>query len=63
MVSVATRSAEETAALGTRLGELLQPGDFVALTGELGAGKTQFARGVALGLAVGLSRAASPKPG
>ncbi len=52
MLSVTTRSAAETAALGRRLGELLQPGDFVALTGELGAGKTQFARGVALGLAV-----------
>jgi tRNA threonylcarbamoyladenosine biosynthesis protein TsaE len=52
MPSVTTHSAEETAALGKRLGELLQPGDFVALTGELGAGKTQFARGVALGLAV-----------
>ncbi len=52
MPSVTTRSAAETAALGRRLGELLQPGDFVALTGELGAGKTQFARGVAVGLAV-----------
>jgi tRNA threonylcarbamoyladenosine biosynthesis protein TsaE len=52
MPSVTTRSAAETVALGRRLGELLQPGDFVALTGELGAGKTQFARGVALGLAV-----------
>jgi tRNA threonylcarbamoyladenosine biosynthesis protein TsaE len=52
MPSVTTRSAAETSALGRRLGELLQPGDFVALTGELGAGKTQFAGGVALGLAV-----------
>ncbi len=52
MATVITRSAAETAALGRRVGELLQPGDFVILTGELGTGKTQFARGVALGLAV-----------
>ena len=43
---------EETVRLGARLGRLLQPGDFVALVGELGAGKTQFAKGIALGLAV-----------
>lgn len=38
--------------LGRRLGRLLAPGDFLALTGELGAGKTQFAKGIALGLEV-----------
>jgi tRNA threonylcarbamoyladenosine biosynthesis protein TsaE len=52
MPSVTTCSADETSALGARLGRLLQPGDFIALTGELGAGKTQFARGVARGLDV-----------
>jgi tRNA threonylcarbamoyladenosine biosynthesis protein TsaE len=31
---------------------LLRPGDFLALTGELGAGKTQFAKGIAEGLGV-----------
>jgi tRNA threonylcarbamoyladenosine biosynthesis protein TsaE len=52
MSCVQTKSGEETVQLGARLGRLLQPGDFVALVGELGAGKTQFAKGVALGLEV-----------
>jgi len=52
MPVVVTESGAETIALGSRLGRLLAPGDFVALTGELGAGKTQFAKGVALGLEV-----------
>ncbi|MES2989181.1 MAG: tRNA (adenosine(37)-N6)-threonylcarbamoyltransferase complex ATPase subunit type 1 TsaE [Pseudomonadota bacterium] len=39
-------------ALGQRLAELAQPGDVIALSGELGAGKTSIARGLlaALGL-------------
>ncbi|WP_460597452.1 tRNA (adenosine(37)-N6)-threonylcarbamoyltransferase complex ATPase subunit type 1 TsaE [Geomonas sp. Red276] len=52
MVTVETSSERETVELGERLGRLLEPGDFVALVGELGAGKTQFAKGVAAGLAV-----------
>jgi tRNA threonylcarbamoyladenosine biosynthesis protein TsaE len=35
---------------GEALGCLLQPGDFLALFGELGSGKTLFVRGVAVGL-------------
>ena len=52
MPCVVTRSGEETAALGARLGRLLAPGDFVALVGELGAGKTRFTQGIAAGLEV-----------
>ena len=52
MRRVVTGSGEETVALGARLGRLLAPGDFVALVGELGAGKTQFAKGIAAGLEV-----------
>jgi tRNA threonylcarbamoyladenosine biosynthesis protein TsaE len=52
MACLVTRSGEETVALGARLGRLLAPGDFIALVGELGAGKTQFAKGIALGLEV-----------
>ncbi len=43
---------EETFALGRALGMLLAPGDVVGLLGDLGAGKTLFAQGVAQGLDV-----------
>lgn len=42
----------ETEKIGALIGGLLEPGDFIALRGELGAGKTRFARGVATGLGV-----------
>lgn len=42
-------SEEQTLRLGVRLGELLQPGDLLCLSGELGAGKTALARGVGRG--------------
>lgn len=45
-------SPEVTRALGRRLGELAGPGLVVLLAGELGAGKTCFAQGVAAGLGV-----------
>ncbi len=45
-------SPEETRALGSRLGTVLVGGDVIALCGELGAGKTCFVQGVALGLGV-----------
>ena len=50
--SVDSRSAEETRALGERLGGALEPGDVVALDGPLGAGKTCFVQGIARGLGV-----------
>ena len=50
--SVISNSAEETSRLGERLGRLAGPGDVIALTGDLGSGKTQFARGVAAGAGV-----------
>ena len=47
-----TNSAAETRALGERLALGLQPGDTVILEGELGAGKSELARGIARGLGV-----------
>lgn len=44
-----SHSAEQTARLGFRLGELLRPGDVICLYGDLGAGKTAFARGLGKG--------------
>jgi tRNA threonylcarbamoyladenosine biosynthesis protein TsaE len=49
VTEIITTSPELTLELGKCLGELLQPGDFVALEGDLGAGKTQFVRGVVSG--------------
>jgi tRNA threonylcarbamoyladenosine biosynthesis protein TsaE len=46
---VVTRSAAETETIGEHLGKRLRTGDVVLLTGELGAGKTTFVRGLARG--------------
>jgi tRNA threonylcarbamoyladenosine biosynthesis protein TsaE len=59
-VRLTTRSARATVALGSRLGELLQPGDAVALVGDLGAGKTQLVRGICQGAGVPEQEVASP---
>jgi tRNA threonylcarbamoyladenosine biosynthesis protein TsaE len=48
--TIQTHSLDETIAEGRRFAQRLQAGDCVALVGPLGAGKTQFARGVALGM-------------
>ncbi|MDI6712665.1 MAG: tRNA (adenosine(37)-N6)-threonylcarbamoyltransferase complex ATPase subunit type 1 TsaE [Anaerosomatales bacterium] len=47
-----TRSAGETVRAGELLARLLAPGDVVALSGDLGAGKTHLVQGVAHGLGV-----------
>jgi len=52
-------SAEATEAAGERLGRTLGPGAVVALTGELGAGKTCFVQGLVRGLGAAV-RATSP---
>lgn len=51
-VTVRTTSTAETIALGERLGRVARPGDLVCLWGDLGAGKTQVAKGVAVGLGI-----------
>jgi len=57
--SIRTRGQDETVELGKWLGSNLRPGDIIALTGELGAGKTTLTKGIALGLGVE-SEVASP---
>jgi len=44
-----SRSAEQTRRLGIRLGALLQQGDVICLSGDLGAGKTTLMQGIAQG--------------
>lgn len=45
-----TNGEGETEELGCRLGQALAPGAVIAFTGDLGAGKTAFTRGLARGL-------------
>ncbi len=45
-----TTSPEETEAIGFRLGSILKPSTVLSFTGDLGAGKTAFTRGLARGL-------------
>jgi tRNA threonylcarbamoyladenosine biosynthesis protein TsaE len=54
-----TYSPAETESLGQRLGQRVQPGTLIAYTGDLGAGKTAFTRGLARGLGV-TARVTSP---
>lgn len=54
-----TNGPEETEALGERLARRLEAGAVVAYTGDLGAGKTAFTRGLARGLGIG-ERVTSP---
>ena len=54
-----TAGEEQTEALGVRLGQLIQPGAVIAYTGDLGAGKTAFTRGLAQGLGIA-DRVTSP---
>jgi tRNA threonylcarbamoyladenosine biosynthesis protein TsaE len=51
-VEVETRSAAETRLFAAHLATVATPGDRIALIGPLGAGKTQFAKGFAIGLGI-----------
>lgn len=52
IISFITHAATETADLGTRLAAQLAPRDVVVLDGQMGAGKSELARGIARGLHV-----------
>jgi tRNA threonylcarbamoyladenosine biosynthesis protein TsaE len=52
MATFTSHNPEETAALGESWGREAQPGWLIGLIGELGAGKTLFAAGIARGLGV-----------
>lgn len=49
---IETRSAEETFALGEKIGRTAKPGDVFTLIGDLGVGKTVFTQGMAKGLGI-----------
>jgi tRNA threonylcarbamoyladenosine biosynthesis protein TsaE len=60
-VNIRLQSPGETQRLAASLGRVLQVGDVIGLTGPLGAGKTTFVQGLAMGLGVPAERhVASP---
>jgi len=52
LVCVISRKSAETEYIGQRMAKFLQPGDFISLNGELGAGKTVLSQGIAKGLGI-----------
>lgn len=58
-LDIISHSAEQTTRLGMRLGKLLQAGDVICLSGDMGAGKTVFTRGIGRGWGA-KSRVTSP---
>jgi len=57
---VTTRGESETAAVAEAMGAAFRGGEVVLLSGELGAGKTAFVRGLARGLGADPGEVASP---
>ena len=51
-MEIITNSFEETIKVAKNFAKTLQPGDVVLLDGDMGAGKTVFAKGVALALGI-----------
>jgi len=58
--TVVTRSEDETTSIGRELGTGLERGAIVLLSGDLGAGKTAFTRGLAEGLGISPAEVSSP---
>jgi tRNA threonylcarbamoyladenosine biosynthesis protein TsaE len=52
VITLRTTSVEETKAVAAALASVVRPGDVLLLGGEMGAGKTAFAQGLAAGLGV-----------
>ncbi len=52
MIKIITKTPQELEYLGSRMAQLVDAGDFIALDGDLGAGKTLFTQGLAQGLGV-----------
>ncbi len=52
MLKLLSNSADETFKIGQKLGTLLQRGSLICLSGDLGAGKTAFTKGIGKGLEI-----------
>jgi tRNA threonylcarbamoyladenosine biosynthesis protein TsaE len=60
ITEIITHSEAETSAAGRELAAALQRGAVVLLSGDLGAGKTAFVRGLAAGLGIDPNEVSSP---
>jgi tRNA threonylcarbamoyladenosine biosynthesis protein TsaE len=52
VITVVTKSVDDTRAMGAEIAAVCAPGDLLVLAGDLGTGKTAFAQGLARGLGV-----------
>ena len=59
-LKIISPTPQETERIGSLLGTLLVPGDVIALSGELGSGKTTLVRGLAQGMGFSGEEVASP---
>jgi tRNA threonylcarbamoyladenosine biosynthesis protein TsaE len=59
-VKITSHTPQETEQLGSLLGRMLAKGDIIALSGELGTGKTTLVRGIARGIGLKEGEVASP---
>ncbi len=60
MLKFLTSSAEETIRLGRYIGRLAVPSSVIALSGNLGSGKTTLVKGIAAGMGIDADRVNSP---
>lgn len=60
MKAILTHSAQETKKIGAKLAGLLKPDSVIGMTGNLGAGKTVFVKGMARGLGISENKILSP---
>jgi tRNA threonylcarbamoyladenosine biosynthesis protein TsaE len=59
-IQLASNSVEQTMAIAEAVAKAAKSGDMIGLVGELGAGKTQFVRGLAVGLGISPRLVSSP---
>lgn len=57
---IVSASPDETERIGTQIGQAMQPGDVIALYGDLGAGKTHLTRGICAGMGGEADHVSSP---
>ncbi len=60
MLEIISPTPQETERIGSLVGEMLKGGDVIALSGELGTGKTTLVRGIAQGMKFDKEEVASP---